>query len=67
MKDATSAGLLRAVKDCDSMQIRCTGMDGSVVTLDFSSRKRFTKRLFRDIAYALEDFTQNISRTNGRK
>ena len=56
MIDSTDTGLLRAIRDCDSMQIRCTGKDGVVVTIDFKSGKRSNKGFFKDIAYAVEEF-----------
>lgn len=66
MKSATNAGILRAVRDCQSMEVRCVGKDGSVVTLSLSSAKRQGRVLFKDIAYALEDYVKSITPANGR-
>lgn len=65
MRSATERGLLRAVRDCARMEMRCIGKDGSVVTLSLNSAKRQGRALFKDIAYALEDYVKSITPAHG--
>ncbi len=60
MRSATERGLLRAVQECDRMEMKCIGKDGSVLTLDLRSSKKGVRSLLRDIAYALEDFVKKL-------
>lgn len=56
----SEAGLFRAVRECDRMEMKCIGKDGSVLTLDLRSSKKGVRSLLRDIAYALEDFVKKL-------
>lgn len=47
------------------MEMRCIGKDGSVVTLSLNSAKRQGRALFKDIAYALEDYVKSITPAHG--
>ena len=60
MSEASDTGILRAVKDCDRMEIKCFGKDGANLTLYFRSSGKGVKGLFKDIAYALEDFRERL-------